>query len=86
MGKFSGGSAFAMARDISEGYISVTERTFRNMTGSEIQQRTFEIDRHLRELRGSQNATDELVVVQARNRKILRLNTATGSPVSIGRR
>ncbi len=36
----------------------------------------FEIDRFLRELRGSQVATDDINVVKARNRKILRLNSA----------
>jgi hypothetical protein len=65
-----------MARDIGEGYVLVTERSFKQMTPAEITQLTFEIDRHLRELRGSQSATDENLVVQARNRKIQRLNSA----------
>lgn len=76
MSKFLGGSAFAMARDIGDGYITVTERTFKNMNEADINQLGFEVDRYLRELRGSQAATDELSVVQARNRKIQRLNTA----------
>lgn len=77
MSKFAGGSAYAMARDIGEGYITVTQRTFKNMSGSEMRQLQFEIDRSLRELRGSQCATDEQNVVRARNRKIQRLTTAT---------
>jgi len=76
MSKFIGGSAYAMARDIGDGYVTVTERTFKAYSRAEIEQLCFELDRYLRELRGSQCATDELPVVQARNRKIMRLNTA----------
>jgi len=76
MSKFIGGSAYAMARDIGEGFVNVTERTFKSMTEADMNQLVFEIDRSLRSLRGSQSATDELDVVKARNRKIQRLNTA----------
>ena len=76
MSKFIGGSAFAMARDIGEGFVNVTERTYKSMSDSDLSQLVFEIDRLLRELRGSQSAKDEIDVVKARNRKILRLNTA----------
>jgi len=76
MSKFIGGSAYAMARDIGEGFVSVTARTFKSMTDADMNQLVFEIDRFLRELRGSQSATDEIDVVKARNRKIQRLNTA----------
>jgi hypothetical protein len=76
MSKFTGGSAFAMARDIGEGYVNVTERTFKPFSAADLRTLGHEIDRYLRELRGSQSATDELAVVQARNRKISRLNTA----------
>jgi len=77
MSKFIGGSAYAMSRDIGEGYISVTDRTFKAFTAAEIRQLTFEIDRYLRELRGSQVATDEMDLVRKRSRTIGRLNTAT---------
>jgi hypothetical protein len=56
--------------------VTVTDRTFKPYSPAEIRQLTQEIDRYLRDLRGSQSATDELAVVQARNRKIQRLNTA----------
>lgn len=72
---FSGGSAWAMARDISAGYCLVTERTFKTMTPSDLDQLTFEIDRHLRELRGDQAATDDLNAIQQRNRRIQRLSS-----------
>ncbi len=76
MSKFIGGSAFAIARDIGEGYISVSERTFKLMGPADIRQLMFEIDRFLRELRGSRVATDSMELVKARNRRIQRLNTA----------
>ncbi len=76
MSKFIGGSAYAMARDVGEGFINVTERTFKSMTDADMNKLAFEIDRFLRELRGSRSATDDIDVVKARNRKIQRLNTA----------
>ena len=76
MSKFIGGSAYAMAHDIGDGYVSVTDRTFKPFSAAEIRQLTFEIERYLRELRGSQTATDEMELVRKRNRVIARLNTA----------
>lgn len=70
-----GGSAFAMARDVAEGYHLVTERTFRNMQPAEVEQLAFEIDRLLREVRGTPAPLDDLMALKARNRKIQRLNT-----------
>lgn len=73
---FPGGSAWAMAKDIAEGYLMVTERTFRSMTRPELDQLSFEIERHTRDLRGDQPALDDLPAIQLRNRRIQRLNTA----------
>ena len=73
---FPGGSAWAMAKDIAEGYIMITERTFRAMTRPELDQLSFEIERHTRDLRGDQPALDDMAAIQLRNRRIQRLNTA----------
>jgi hypothetical protein len=73
---FPGGSAYAMARDVAEGYLMVTERTFKTLTRSDLDQLSFEIDRHLRELRGDQPSLDDLPAIQARQRKMQRLNSA----------
>ncbi|HXO22344.1 MAG TPA: hypothetical protein VOA87_20685 [Thermoanaerobaculia bacterium] len=73
---FPGGSAWAMARDIAEGYTAMTERTFRTLTGPDLQQLAFELDRYLRELRGDQPASDDIPSLQQRNRRIQRLNSA----------
>ncbi len=72
---FPGGSAYAMARDVGEGYLLVTERTFKTMTRADLNQVVFELDRYLRELRGDQPALDDQPAVQLRQRKMQRINT-----------
>ena len=73
---FPGGSAYAMARDVAEGFLLVTERVFKTMTRSELDQVGFEIDRHLRELRGDQPPLDDVPALQQRQRRMQRLNSA----------
>jgi hypothetical protein len=65
-----------MARDVAEGYLLVTERTFKTMTRADLEQLTFEIDRHLRELRGDQPSLDDQAAIQQRQRRMQRLNSA----------
>lgn len=65
-----------MARDVAEGYLAVTERTFRTMTRADLDQLNFEIDRHMRELRGDQPALEDIQAIQLRQRRLQRLNTA----------
>ena len=73
---FPGGSAWAMAKDIADGYVMITERSFKSLTRSDLDQLTFELERHLRDLRGDQAPLDDIQAIQARNRKIQRVNTA----------
>ena len=73
---FPGGSAFAFAKDIGEGYQLVTERTFKALTRPELNSLSFEIERALRDIRGEQAQTDDLQAIQVRNRRIQRLNGA----------
>ncbi|HEX2644319.1 MAG TPA: hypothetical protein VHU81_15085 [Thermoanaerobaculia bacterium] len=73
---FPSGSAYSMARDIAEGYTLVTERTFRTMNRGDLDQLGFEIERHMRELRGDQPALDDMPAIQLRNRRLQRLNSA----------
>jgi hypothetical protein len=73
---FPGGSAYAMVRDVAEGYLLITDRTFKTMTRADLDQLTFEIDRHLRELRGDQPSLDDLAAIQQRQRRMQRLNSA----------
>ena len=71
-----GGSAFAFARDIGEGYQTVTERSFKALSKGEMDTLAFELDRALRDIRGEQAPLEDLVAIQARSRKIQRLNGA----------
>jgi hypothetical protein len=73
---FPGGSAYSMSRDIAEGYTLVTERTFRVLTAADLEKLAFEMDRHMRELRGDQPPSDDIPAIQQRNRRIQRLNQA----------
>jgi hypothetical protein len=73
---FPGGSAYAMAKDIAEGYILVTERTYGRLLPGELEQLAFEMDRALRDIRGQQPPLEDLPAVQVRNRKIQKLTGA----------
>jgi hypothetical protein len=73
---FPGGSAWAMARDIAEGYLTITERTLKNLSRAELDLLAFELERHLRDVRGDQAPLDDMQAIQTRNRKIQRVNTA----------
>ena len=76
MAGFQGGSAFAMSRDVAEGYYAVTARTFVGMTHPQLDQLAQEMDKLLREVRGTQADLNDLAAIQKRNRKIGRLNNA----------
>ena len=73
---FPGGSAYAMARDVAEGYLLLTERTFKTMSRADLDQFSFEADRYLRELRGEQPAQDDIPALQQRQRRMQRINNA----------
>lgn len=76
MGSFPGGSAWAMARDVGDGYILVNERTFVRMSSPDLDKLGFEMERKLREIRGSQPDQNDTQALQQRNRKLQRLAQA----------
>ena len=65
-----------MARDVSEGFLQVTERTFKLFSRPDIDQLSMEFDRLLRELRAEQPSLDDHAELQKRQRKLQRVNTA----------
>jgi hypothetical protein len=73
---FLGGSAYAMARDMGEGYILLNSTMLRRLAGDELKQLRFEVERLLTSLRAEQPAADDSQAIQGRNRKISRLNSA----------
>ena len=76
MSGFMGGSAWSMTKDISDGFVTVTERTFQQMSAGQMSQLGHEIERMLRELRGAAIAGEPLPEMQNRQRRIQRLNSA----------
>ena len=65
-----------MARDVGEGYVLVTERTFKTLSKGDLDQLAFELDRYLRDLRGSQPDLEDIPAIQQRQRKMQRLTSA----------
>ena len=76
MAGFTGGSAWAMARDVAEGHVLVTERTLTRLEGHEMDKLQFELKRLLRSVRGSQPPLDAVKEIQIRQRKMQRLRGA----------
>jgi hypothetical protein len=73
---FLGGSAYAMARDVGEGFILLNANLLKRMNAEELRQLRFEVDRLLTSVRGDQPSMDNMLAIQTRNRKISRLNSA----------
>ncbi|OGF66884.1 MAG: hypothetical protein A2Y62_01420 [Candidatus Fischerbacteria bacterium RBG_13_37_8] len=76
MAAFMGGSAWAMARDIVEGYILVTSSTIKRYTNPDLQKLKFELERFQTTLRIEQIPQEDVQAIQLRNRKLGRI-TAT---------
>lgn len=73
MSPFLSGSAWAMTRDIANGHMQVTDRTFRQLTRAEMNKLSFELDRFTRELRGDQPDLSDIMALRERNQKLGRL-------------
>ena len=76
MVSFMGGSAWAMAQQISDGIILVSERTFKPFLRDQLDKLAFELDKLLREVRSEQPPLDATQLQQQRQRKISRLTSA----------
>jgi hypothetical protein len=73
MSVFIGGSAYNMVRDIAEGYILATERTFRNYEDKQLGAFVQEANRLLQEVRADQPALTDTMAIQKRQRRMQRL-------------
>jgi len=76
MSVFQGGSAYNMANSIADGYIIASELTFKKFRDPDIATFLLESDRLLREIRGSQVATEDVQGAQLRQRRMQRLQQA----------
>jgi len=73
---FIGGSAMSMAKDIAEGYIIVSEHTFKKFQPPDLQSFLAEVDKLMREIRGVMPPPEDMDALQRKNRKLQRLNQA----------
>ncbi len=76
MSVFLGGSAYNMVSSVADGYIILTERTFKPYKPGDIAEFLFETDRLLREVRAEQPGLSNQEAVQKRQRKMQRLQQA----------
>jgi len=76
MPPFPGGSAYTMVREISGGFLLVTERTFARFSRDQLVRLGFELDRFVIQVRSEQPPQDDLKGIQKRNRTLQRLTSA----------
>jgi hypothetical protein len=73
MSVFLGGSAYNMVRELADGFIIVTERTFKQYKPQDLTDFQMEADKLLREVRGNQPPVTDLEGTQKRQRRMQRL-------------
>ena len=76
MSPFMGGSAVAMAGQVAGGYTLVTAVQLKRLTDPEMDQLLFELERILRDLRGTVIPLEDVAAIQTKNRKLARINGA----------
>ena len=86
MSVFIGGSAYNMVRDVADGFINVSERTFRNYEPGDFASFSQEANRYLTEVRSNQPALTENEAVQKRHLRMRRLQQAMTMAASVQQR
>ena len=76
MSVFLGGSAYNMVRELADGFIIITERTFKTYKPQELTDFQMEAERYLRDVRGAQAPPGEQEAIQKRQRRLQRLQQA----------
>ena len=76
MGNFMGGSAYAMSRDISEGYILLNATLLKKFSSTELGQLRHELEKVRKEVRSEQTPPNDVQAIQKRARKISRISSA----------
>jgi hypothetical protein len=76
MPSFIGGSAPAMASQISEGYFLLNKNTLRGFSPADLGALRQELEKLQREVRGLTPSADDALALQARNRRLGRLSSA----------
>jgi hypothetical protein len=86
MSVFIGGSAYNMVRDIADGFINVSERTFRNYGPGDFATFSQEANRLLTEVRSNQPALAETEAKQKKQLRMRRLQQALTIAASVQQR
>lgn len=73
---YMGGSAYAMANSLMEGYVLPSPVTLKRCTVDELRALQFELDKLAKEQRAVTPDPTDTVALQKRNQKILKLNQA----------
>jgi len=76
MSVFLGGSAYNMVRELADGFIIITERTFKTYKPQELTDFQMEAERYLRDVRGAQAPPGDQEAIQKRQRRLQRLQQA----------
>lgn len=76
MSNFIGGSAYAMATQIAEGYLLLNHTHLKKLSKSDLGTLQHEINKVLMDARGNQPPLEDVQAQQQRNRKISRLTGA----------
>jgi hypothetical protein len=73
MGTYMGGSAPAMARQVCDGFTLLSATNLRRLSLEQMKNLEFEMDKKLRDARGTQPDQKDLKALQERNRRITRI-------------
>jgi len=76
MGTFMGGSAPAMARQICDGNTMVSPVLLKRLSLDQLANLEFELDKRLRDTRGETLDLQDVSAVNARNRRVMRIEGA----------
>lgn len=76
MAQFLGGSAYAMANQIADGYVTLTPTVLRRFNRGELTQIQFELQKILTTLRSNQPVGDDTTALQAYHHKVGRIRSA----------
>ena len=73
---FMGGSAYAMANSLMEGYLLPSPVNLKRLSNEELRELLLEVEKLLRDLRAVIPDQSDTVALQRRNQKLLRLQSA----------
>lgn len=73
---FMGGSSYAMATSLMEGYIIPSPTNLKRLTIEEMRELLFEVEKLLRELRAEIVDPNDFMTIKKRNQKIMKLQSA----------